>query len=248
MQCSLLVPTREQTGSCPVPTRGNWLTRMPHYCLSDHWVGQGTGRTKPAVKWPPLTLRCDSMEPVCLFSMPKVLFCPEHCPPINMPMKGVKSALVTSSERPPTWVVNQSEETLSRTSETTIRMQTARGFIGNTGTRATQSIGGLARRVWSFYPFYRAGAGEQKARLQKREASWLVSSNKAWGISRSFGETEVGLFSSKQCLFSRNGYGRGTRKGSNEGSTMGTHLVRTLADTQVQGVARALCTSIFLNQ
>ena len=152
------------------------------------------------------------------------------------------------NERPPTWVVNQSEETLSRTSETTIRMQTARGFIENTGTRATQSIGGLARRVWSFYPFYRAGAGEQKARLQKREASWLVSSNKAWGISRSFGETEVGLFSSKQCLFSRNGYGRGTRRGSNEGSTMGTHLVRTLADTQVQGVARALCTSIFLNQ
>ena len=102
--------------------------------------------------------------------------------------------LYCGGERPPTWVVNQSEETLSRTSETTIRMQTARGFIGNTGTRATQSIGGLARRVWSFYPFYRAGAGEQKARLQKREASWLVSSNKAWGISRSFGETEVGLF------------------------------------------------------
>ena len=162
--------------------------------------------------------------------------------------RGLQISVEPPNERPPTWVVNQSEETLSRTSETTIRMQTARGFIGNTGTRATQSIGGLARRVWSFYPFYRAGAGEQKARLQKREASWLVSSNKAWGISRSFGETEVGLFSSKQCLFSRNGYGRGTRKGSNEGSTMGTHLVRTLADTQVQGVARALCTSIFLNQ
>ena len=123
-------------------------------------------------------------------------------------------------------------------------------LLGNTGTRATQSIGGLARRVWSFYPFYRARAGEQKARLQKREASWLVSSNKAWGISQLFGEpeTEVGLIRSKQCLFSRNGYGRGTRKESNEGAAMGTHLVRTLADTQVQGVARALCTSIFLNQ
>jgi hypothetical protein len=48
--------------------------------------------------------------------------------------------------------------------------------------------------------------------------------------------------------FLRNGYGRGTRKESNECAAMGTHLVRTLADTQVQGVARALCTSIFLNQ
>ena len=57
-----------------------------------------------------------------------------------------------------------------------------------------------------------------------------------------------GISRSKQCLFSRNGYGRGTRKESNEGAAMGTHLVRTLADTQVQGVARALCTSIFLNQ
>ena len=53
---------------------------------------------------------------------------------------------------------------------------------------------------------------------------------------------------SKMIDFSRNGYGRETRKESNEGSTMGTHLVRTLADTQVQGVTRALCTSIFLNQ
>ena len=33
-------------------------------------------------------------------------------------------------------------------------------------------------------------------------------------------------------------------------SSVGTHMgmVKTLADTQVQGVARALCTSIFLNQ
>jgi hypothetical protein len=37
-------------------------------------------------------------------------------------------------------------------------------------------------------------------------------------------------------------------KESNEGAAMRTHLVRTLADTQVQGVARSLCTSIFLNQ
>jgi hypothetical protein len=29
---------------------------------------------------------------------------------------------------------------------------------------------------------------------------------------------------------------------------MGQGTVKTLADTQVQGVARALCTSIFLNQ
>lgn len=85
--------------------------------------------------------------------------------------RGLQISVEPPNERPPTWVVNQSEETLSRTSETTIRMQTARGFIGNTGTRATQSIGGLARRVWSFYPFYRAGAGEQKAWVQKREAS-----------------------------------------------------------------------------
>ena len=53
---------------------------------------------------------------------------------------------------------------------------------------------------------------------------------------------------SKMIDSSRNGYGRGTRKESNEGAAMGTHLARTLADTQVQGVARALCTSIFLNQ
>ena len=53
---------------------------------------------------------------------------------------------------------------------------------------------------------------------------------------------------SKMIDSSRNGYGRGTRKESNEGAAMGTHLVRTLADTQVQKVARALCTSIFLNQ
>ena len=78
--------------------------------------------------------------------------------------------------------------------------------------------------------------------------------------------------------FSRNGYGRETRKESNEGAvtpdwprlwllgrfsdsitisqTSGSDVqqwahtwvqgtVRTLADTQVQGVARALCTSIF---
>lgn len=45
------------------------------------------------------------------------------------------------NERPPSWVVNHSEETLPRNSEATFRMQTAKGFIGNTGTRATQSIG-----------------------------------------------------------------------------------------------------------
>ena len=62
------------------------------------------------------------------------------------------------------------------------------------------------------------------------------------------GEEKGDIRGFKQCLFSRNGYGRGTRKESNEGAAMGTHLVRTLADTRVQGVARALCTSIFLNQ
>jgi hypothetical protein len=53
---------------------------------------------------------------------------------------------------------------------------------------------------------------------------------------------------SKMIDSSRNGYGRETRKESNEGAAMGTHLVRTLADTQVRGVAKALCTFIFLNQ
>ena len=92
----------------------------------------------------------------------------------------------------------------------------------------------------------------------------------------------VGDSKSKQCLFSRNGYGRGIRKESNEGAALqigpdygcwgdfltlsqqpisqtpgsGLHqwahtwvqgTVKTLADTLVQGVARALCTSIFLN-
>jgi hypothetical protein len=35
---------------------------------------------------------------------------------------------------------------------------------------------------------------------------------------------------------------------SSVGTYMGQGTVKTLADTQVQGVARALCTSIFLNQ
>ena len=91
---------------------------------------------------------------------------------IQMPLRTVGYACPWAPliiERLPRWVVNQSEETFPRISESTIRMQSARGFLGNTGTRATQSIGGLARRVWGFYPFYRAG--EQKARVQKREAS-----------------------------------------------------------------------------
>jgi hypothetical protein len=66
------------------------------------------------------------------------------------------------------------------------------------------------------------------------------------GESRGF--PDLNNIYSKMIDSSRNGYGRDTRKKSNEGAAMGTHLVRTLADTQVQGVARALCTYIFLNQ
>ena len=82
---------------------------------------------------------------------------------------------------------------------------------------------------------------------------------------------EKGNSRSKQCLFSRNGYGRGTRKESGAGvatqdwpgcgcwgdfltlsqqpisQTPGSE-VQQWAHTWIQGAARALCTLIFLNQ
>lgn len=85
-------------------------------------------------------------------------------------------------ERPPRWAAYHSEETLPRNSETTVRMQSARGFIDHTGTRASQSFGRLARRVFKLHIFYRCEG--QEARLQKREAIPLVSLNEAMGALR----------------------------------------------------------------
>jgi hypothetical protein len=49
-------------------------------------------------------------------------------------------------------------------------------------------------------------------------------------------------------LFPSNQYHKHLAMGFTSGHTLGQGMVKTLADTQVQEVARALCTSIFLNQ
>jgi hypothetical protein len=83
--------------------------------------------------------------------------------------------------------------------------------------------------------------------LEGKEVPVFIGPQRGKENGGSRGFPDLNNIYSKMIDSSRNGYGRGTRKDSNEGAAMGTHLVRTLADTQVRGAAKALCTFIFLN-
>jgi hypothetical protein len=67
--------------------------------------------------------------------------------------RGLLISVEPPNERLPKWVVNQSEETFPRISESTIRMQTARGFIGNTGTRGDSVYRRTGAPSVEFLPF-----------------------------------------------------------------------------------------------
>lgn len=79
----------------------------------------------------------------------------------------------TACERPPSWVVNHSEETLPRISETTIRMQQQKALLGTRVPGRLSLSEDWRAECGVFTLFIELGSNKRGYRSEKR-ADWLV--------------------------------------------------------------------------